>query len=201
MLVGHYAAGFIGKRVTRRVPLPLLMAAAMLPDLITFPLQLLGIEHAGLTPGYPRYFPLNAYDDVISHSLAMDALWAALLAFAYRAWRADGRGACMLAAAVLSHWLFDFVTHRPDMPLAPGLTLTVGLVLWNSIAGTLAVEGGLWLAAILVYARATKPTSKAGSYGLWLLTVPLTVWFAMTPFAPQPPAGDFSWAGNATFLS
>ena len=200
MLVGHYAAGFIGKRIDSSVPLVTLMAAAMLPDLLTFLLQLVGVEHAGLTPGFPRYFGLNAYDAAISHSLAMDAMWAALFAIAYRAGRSDARGAVVVAAVVLSHWLLDFITHRPDMPLAPGITRKVGLTLWDSILGTLVVEGGIWLLAVLAYVRATKPTANAGTYGLWLMTVPLTLWFVVTPFSPQP-AGDFSRTGVTTFLT
>src|SRR5262245_2833300 len=200
MLVGHYAAGFIGKMGAGRVPLATLMTAAMLPDLLTFVFQLVGIEHAGLTPGFPRYFGLNAYDQAISHSLAMDAIWAIVFAVAFLAWRSDGRGAFILALAVLSHWFFDALTHGPDMPLAPGITRTVGLALWNSVPGTLIIEGGLWIAGIFVYARTTQPTTKAGSYALWLLAVPLTLWFVVTPFSPQP-AGDFSHAGITIFVT
>src|SRR5687768_10569230 len=97
MLVGHYAVGFAAKRIAPRVPLAALMAAAMLPDLLTFILGLGGIEHAGLTPGFPRYFGLNAYDIAFSHSLAMDMLWAGVLALTYLKVRSDARGAVTLA--------------------------------------------------------------------------------------------------------
>ena len=200
MLVGHYAVGFAGKRTAPRVPLAALMAAAMFPDLLTFVLQLVGIEHAGLTPGFPRYFGLNAYDDAISHSLVMDVLWAGLFAAAYHGWRRDVRGAITLAIAVLSHWVLDVVTHRPDMPLAPGIDNKVGLGLWNSIAGTFAVEGGLWVLAIIAYMRATQSTARAGVYSLWLLTGALTLWFIATPFVPKP-AGDFTNVGVTILLT
>jgi hypothetical protein len=200
MLVGHYAVGFFAKRTAPRVPLPALMMAALFPDLLTFLLQLAGVEHAGLTPGYPRYFGLNAYDNVISHSLAMDVVWAAAFAVMYFRWRSDLRGAMTLAAAVLSHWVFDFITHRPDMPLAPGLDVKVGLTLWNSIIATFIVEGGLWALAVATYSRATRAANAAGTYCLWLLVGGMTMWFVVTPFAPQP-AGDFGAVGLTVFLT
>ena len=47
MIVGHYAAGFLGKRAAPPVPLPALMMAALFPDFLTFILQMAGFEHAG----------------------------------------------------------------------------------------------------------------------------------------------------------
>jgi len=41
----------------------------------------------------------------------------------------------------VSHWLLDYVTHRPDMPLYPGGT-PLGLGLWNSVTGAVAVGVG-----------------------------------------------------------
>jgi hypothetical protein len=200
MLVGHYAVGFLGKRAAPHVPLPVLMIAVLFPDLLTFILQLVGIEHAGLTPPFPRFFPLNAYDTPITHSLTMDVVWATAFGAVYLMVRSDRRGAITVAAAVLSHWVLDFITHRPDMTLAPGVDHKVGLTLWNSIPGTFVVEGGLWALAIAWYVRATRPTSAAGVYCLWLLVVGMTMWFVVTPFAPQP-AGDFSVIGNTVFLT
>ena len=48
--------------------------------------------------------------------------------------RRHSRGAWIVAAAVLSHWVLDFVTHRPDLPLWPPEGRCVGLGLWNSLA-------------------------------------------------------------------
>jgi hypothetical protein len=200
MLVGHYAAGFLAKRAAPRMPLAALMLAAMFPDFLTFILQLAGVEHARLTPPFPRYFPLDAYDNPITHSLAMNLVWAGTAAVVYLAWRRDRRGAIVLAMAVSSHWVFDFITHRPDMLLVPGVDLRVGLTLWDSITGTFLVEGGLWVLAITTYARATRATAALGSYCLWVLVVSMTAWFVVTPFAP-PPAGEIGVIANAVLLT
>ena len=61
------------------------------------------------------------------------------------------------------------------MPLAPGTHQVFGLGLWNSLPATLLVEGGVWLLAIIIYARATRPTKRAGSYAFWIGIALLTV--------------------------
>ena len=68
--------------------------------------------------------------------------------------------------AVLSHWLLDFLTHRPDLPLWPDAT-RVGLGLWNSVPATLAMEIGLFVCGILLYARSTRARDAAGRCGCW----------------------------------
>jgi hypothetical protein len=89
----------------------------------------------------------------------MDVLWATLTASAYLLRRRYPRGALMIFLVVLSHWLLDFVSHRPDLSIAPELHIYVGLGLWSSIPATLLVEGGFWLFAVVLYVRCTR--SKA----------------------------------------
>ena len=113
-----------------------------------------------------------------SHSLLMDTVWAGLFGGAYLLWRRYTRGAWLLFAAVLSHWVLDFMSHRPDMLLAPGTHAVFGLELWNSIPATLIVEGGFWILAIILYVRATHPKRRAGTYAFWIGIVLLTfVWY------------------------
>ena len=49
------------------------------------------------------------------------------------------RGSWLLGLFVLSHWILDFVVHRPDLALWPGGP-RVGLGLWNSVVGSVAAE-------------------------------------------------------------
>jgi hypothetical protein len=44
-----------------------------------------------------------------------------------------------------------------------------GLSLWNSVAGTIAVEALLLAAGIWVYLKCTTMEDKAGQWGLWTL--------------------------------
>jgi membrane-bound metal-dependent hydrolase YbcI (DUF457 family) len=90
----------------------------------------------------------------------MDGVWALLFGGVYFRALHDARGAGIIAVAVLSHWVLDVVTHRPDMQLVPWINRRVGLGLWNSPTATLIVEGALWLAAIALYVRATRPNGQ-----------------------------------------
>jgi hypothetical protein len=170
------AIGLTGKRIEPRISLGTWIVAALLADLIVFPLLIGGIERFHAVPGVT----VNriAGDIPYSHSLLMDTVWAGLFAGAYFLLRRYPRGAWLLFAAVLSHWVLDFVSHRPDMLLAPGTHAAFGLGLWNSIPATLAVEGGFWLLAIIFYVRATKPKNRAGTYVFWIGVVLFTLaWY------------------------
>jgi hypothetical protein len=166
MLVGHLAVGLVAKRIEARVSLGTWILAALLADLVTFPLLIAGVEHFESVPGAELNRTIGR-DIVYSHSLVMIVIWGALFAAVYFLRRRYPRGAWLLFGAVVSHWLLDCISHRPDMPLAPGVNQVFGLGLWNSLAATLIVEGGFWLLAIIIYVRATRPTGRAGVYAFW----------------------------------
>ena len=166
MLVGHLGVGLIGKRVEPKISLGTWMLAALLADLIAFALVILGIEHFAAIPGVTHNRMIGR-DIVYRHSLLMDIVWGALFGAAYFARRNFRRGAYLLFGVVLSHWVLDVVSHRPDMALAPGTPTVFGLGLWNSVPLTIIFEGGLWLLAIVVYLRATKQRNRASLYVFW----------------------------------
>jgi len=186
MLVGHLAVGLAGKRVEPRISLGTLVLAALLADLLWCVFMIAGIERVQYKPGMGAANYFGASDIAMSHSLLMDVVWAALFAAAYFLKRRYPRGALVLFLAVLSHWLLDFVAHRPDMPLAPGCHRFFGLGLWTSIPATLIVEGGLWLLALVLYVRATRPRNRAGVYVFWSVAVLLTLLWYGNIAGPPP---------------
>ena len=97
----------------------------------------------------------------------MCAVWALLLGAAYYLVRRYRAGALMVAALVMSHWVLDFVTHRPDLPLYPGGTVRAGLGLWNSVPATLVVEGAMFVAGLWLYLTATRARDRTGVVALW----------------------------------
>ena len=131
-------------------------------------------------------------DMAFSHSLVMDANWAALFAGAYLLWRRYryrehySRASWVLFAVVLSHWFLDSVSHQHT--LAPGARAYFGLGLWNYFSTTIIVEGGFWLLAIILYVRASRPKNHTGVYAFWPVVAFLTyVWIANIRKGPPPP--------------
>jgi len=188
VLVGHLAVGFAAKRLEPKISLGTLVMTTMLADFLWTIFMFAGIEYVEFKPGAmgaANY--LVAHDISFSHSLATGAIWAALVGAAYRIGRGGPRAAWLLFAAVLSHWPLDVVSHRPDMPLAPGVPVRIGLGLWSSVPATILVEGGLWVAAIVVYARTTQVRTRFGAYLLWIGAALLTVIWYNNIAGPPPP--------------
>src|SRR5262249_12597910 len=154
---GHFALGFAAKRAAPRVSLAVLFGAAQLADVLWPFLVAAGLEQVRIEPGNTAFTPLNFISYPYSHSLLLLLVWAILGGSASaRFTRASAATAALLAALVVSHWVLDFATHRPDMPLYPGGP-KVGLGLWNSVPATIAIESALYIAALWIYARATRP--------------------------------------------
>jgi len=187
MLVGHLAVGFLAKRSEPVLSLGTCLFAPLLSDLLLFVFVISGREHIAFGAGAGAAAYLRAIDIGYSHSLLMTAVWAALFGGGFYLWRRSARGSVILFAGVLSHWLLDVVSHVPDMPLAPGLNTHVGLGLWTSIPATLVLEGGLWIGALVLYAR-TRP--RVGVI-FWLVlgagSVVLTLAWLQNIMGPPPP--------------
>ncbi len=168
-----------------------LFLACQLLDLVWPVLVLLGIEVVEVAPGITAVTPLDFTFYPYSHSLVVSVLWASLLAAAY--WllnRPTLRAAATLAAVVLSHWLLDFVSHRPDMPLTLSGESKVGLGLWHSIPATLVVEVALFSLGVYLYVRSTQARNRTGSYAFWALIAFLLVVYTANFFSPPPPSGQ-----------
>src|SRR5688572_772789 len=125
MFIGHFALGYAAKRSVPQLSLAVLFAAALFADLVWPVLVALGIEHVRIVPGITAATPLEFISYPYSHSLVALVLWGGLLGwlcrYAFAEASADGsRVFLVVLALVVSHWLLDFVTHIPDLPLYPG---------------------------------------------------------------------------------
>lgn len=187
MFIGHLALGLAAKRVAPRMSLGTLVVAAQLVDLAWPAMVLAGLERVRIDPGNTAFTPLDFESYPWTHSLLAGAIWAVAFGVVYRRRTGYSRGAAVAAALVLSHWLLDFVTHRPDLPLVPG-GVRVGLGLWNSVPGTLAVEGTLFAAGVAVYAVTTRARNLSGSLGFWALVAFLVLAYAGNVLGPPPPS-------------
>jgi len=201
VFLGHFGVGFAAKRHAPGASLGTLFAAAQFVDLLWPTLLLLGVERVAIAPGATTVTPLDFQYYPFSHSLLAVCGWAALVGGGYLVLRGLRREALVLALLVVSHWLLDAVVHRPDLPLAPFAETRVGLGLWDSLPGTLAVEMPLFFLGCWLYARATRPRDRAGRWGLWGLVAFLLLVQAGNVLGDAPPSVTaIAWVGQAQWL-
>jgi hypothetical protein len=192
MFVGHYGPSFAIRAVRPEVPLWVLFVAAQLVDIAWALLVLGGIEKLRIVPGITAANPLDLYYMPYTHSLVAALLWAGAaavvgrLVFRWKGWSA----AAWVGVAVLSHWVIDWLVHRPDLPLY-GDSMKVGLGLWNHVGLSLGLEvlvlgAGLWL-----YLSRTSGITTIGRYGpvvFVLLMLAVQLASLVGPLPPSPAA-------------
>ena len=202
MFLGHFGLGFGAKKAAPAVSLGTLFLAAQFADLMWPTLVLFGVERVEVQPGVTAVTPLNFVSYPYSHSLLALCVWGVLFAGIYVVVRRSRLPAAIaLGLLVVSHWVLDYVTHRPDLPLTPGGETRVGLGLWFSVPGTLAAEFGLFVIGIVLYVRSTTPRDRAGSIGLWSLVAFLIVVYLASTFGPPPPSPSaVAWTAQAMWL-
>jgi hypothetical protein len=165
----------------------MVLAAAFL-DVVWPVLVLLGIERFRIVPGFTPNNPFDFTYYPWSHSLLMTVAWSVLVAFVYFAAKGDRTGAVWVGIVVASHWVLDFVSHVPDMPLYPGGGEKLGLGLWRSIPATFAVEGLMFAAGIAIYVHATKSKDRVGSVAWWAMVGLLLALYIPGPWSSPPPS-------------
>lgn len=200
MFVGHLAVALGAKRVSPRTPLAALVGAAFALDLIWPILLLAGIERVRIDPGNTAFTPLAFDHYPWSHSLSMAIVWGVAVGRLSVVMLKRAAAGLVIGLAVVSHWVLDYVTHIADLPLWPGGP-EVGLGLWNSIPGTLLVEGALLVVALAVYVRGTRPRRASGKWALWSLVALTTAIWISSPWSPPPPSERaIAWVGLAMWL-
>jgi hypothetical protein len=201
LFIAHFGAGLAAKKFTPYTSLGTLVVAVQLLDLLWPTFLMLGIERVRVDPGNTPITPLAFEHYPWTHSLAMAAAWAALTSVAYAIFRRYPGGASVLAGAVLSHWVLDFISHRPDLPLVPNAGPLVGMGLWYSVGATLAVEFLVFLTGLWIYAQNTEPTDRTGRYALVAFAIVLPAIYLAGVFGPPPPSAEaVAWTGQAQWL-
>jgi hypothetical protein len=201
VFLGHFAAALAAKKLTPYTSLGTLLLSAQLLDLIWPTLVLRGIERVGIAPGKTAVTPLDFVTYPWSHSLLMAAIWALLFAGSYVFIRRYPRGAIVVLALVLSHWVLDFITHRPDLPLLPWGGPRVGLGLWHSVPATIIVEGLMFALGLYLYKVNTEPVDSIGTRAFVAFVVALVLIYAGNLLGPPPPdERTLAYVGHAQWL-
>lgn len=201
MFIGHFGAGFAGKKFDNTASLGTYFMAAQWIDLIWPILLLLGIEKAEIKPGVTAVTPLDFTYYPFTHSLIGTLVWALLFGAVVWFFITKTKTALILALIVLSHWFLDLLVHAPDLPIFPGLSLKVGFGLWNSFAATIIIEGLFFVIGVYLYYKSTKAKNKIGTYSLIGLIVFLIVMYISNLVGPPPPSMEMvGIVGNAQWL-
>lgn len=136
MIVGHFAVGLILKRADKSLSLGLLFIATQLSDLVFGFTSLAGIEKINIVTGTNAATSIQYTFYPYSHSLLATLIWAALTALIFlivpvKSSISKSKTALVMATAVLSHFLLDFIVHNPDLDILGNGAFKIGLGLWN----------------------------------------------------------------------
>jgi hypothetical protein len=200
MFIGHFGVGFAAKRVDPRPSLGTLFLASQFVDLLWPIFLLIGWEKVIIDPGNTAFTPLDFVYYPFSHGFLSVLLLSIIFGAVYFIIKKNIKTSIILGALVMSHWILDFITHRPDLPIIPGSDLKVGLGLWNSVILSIIVEGSIFFAGVYLYLKTTQAVNKKGSIGLWSLVIFFVIIYLLNVFGPPPPstnaiaiAGLFQW--------
>ena len=196
MLAGHYSAAFLAKSAAPSVPLWGLALAVQAVDIVWALFVLAGIEHVRIDPSLPSN-PLDLYDMPYTHSLLGTLVWAGLAFAIGLRWLGRARSAAIVAAAVASHWLLDWLVHRPDLTLY-GVAPKLGLGLWNHPLPALALELGLLIGTAWLYMRTNRLSGRARTRALVFTGALVAVQLVFT--ASPPAFGPTGIALTCLFL-
>jgi len=198
MFIGHFALAFGSRRLDKLPSLAVMFIAAQFLDLLWPILVLAGIERFEIEVGNTALTPLDFTFYPYSHSLLMSILWAVLFAIVYFGLTKNKQGAFLLGCLVLSHWVLDFITHRPDLQLTPFSDLRVGLELWNHPIFEVILEVGLFLIGVYIYWKSTAIKRKIA---FWSLIIVFIAIHFMNIFGPPPPSiNAVAWSANLMWL-
>ena len=191
----------VPKKSHRKSNLVLLFFAAQFSDLLWPIFLILGIEHARINPGNTAFTPIDFYDYPLSHSLLMSMVWSVLFGGIFFYLKKNLRNSIIVGCIVFSHWLLDFLSHKPDLSLAPRIHMFLGLGLWNSIVGTICIEGFLIIGAVYIYIRTTNSLDRIGDYAFWGLIALLLISYIANITSPLPPSMNaVAYTGFAQWL-
>jgi FtsH-binding integral membrane protein len=201
MFIGHFGAGFAGKKFSKSASLGTYFMAAQWIDLIWPILLLLGIEKVEIRPGISSVTPLDFIYYPFSHSLVGVIVWAILFGLVYYLIKRNLKTSIVLGLLVISHWFLDLLVHIPDLPIFPGADIKVGLSLWNNLIVSALLEVLIFGLGAYLYLSVTKSKNKTGTFSLIGLIAFLLLMYVANLFGPPPDSVEaIGIVGNAQWL-
>lgn len=174
MLMGHYGLAVWDTQRGKKEPLIALWQAFLAVqaiDIVFAVLAIFGIEGTIMKNGAPFfYIPW-------SHSL-VGSIFISLCAGAFFYFlkpETGKKGFWVITALAFSHWILDFVVHRPDLALYPGSSQFFGLSFWDYPVAAFFLEIGLLFFGLLYWVRATYAVSIIYRIAPWALFIFMSV--------------------------
>ncbi len=184
MIAGHFAAGIALKSADRTVPLWVLLVGAQLVDIAFMVFLLLGVEHLRIVPGFTASNHADLYYYPFTHSLISVPVWVLMAVAAYRLRGSmTARAAGVLALAVASHWLLDWVVHVPDLPIVSG-DPKVGLGLWNQPVATQLLETAMVIGAVVLILPNLQLRTSGRKTTFWAMIALMMLLAVFSRYAP-----------------
>jgi hypothetical protein len=147
--------GLMARPLVPKVPLPVLILATQVPDLLFFGFEAAGIEHQAQTE-IDTQQGLTYIDKGKmhwSHGLLMNIIWSTLAAAIAFVLKRNRRTSIVIGGLIFSHWLLDFIVY-PHLPLTSKDSPKVGLGLLTSGPGLMLgmlLEFALLLVGTVIY--------------------------------------------------
>jgi membrane-bound metal-dependent hydrolase YbcI (DUF457 family) len=186
MFVGHFGVGLAAKKFSPKTSLATLFIACQLLDLIWPVAMFLGLESAALNHSVPTFNSIDLIDAPYSHSLGMALFWSCLFGLVIKLFSRSTSAAIVTGATVFSHWILDYITHIPDLPLWFGME-KVGLGLWKSAIATFVVEAAIFGMGVFLFLKAKGTLSKKRAIIFSSMILFLSLFYVMHVFGPKPP--------------
>lgn len=185
MFLGHYAVAFGAKKIDPKISLGTLFLSANFLDLIYPFFVLIGVENIQVNKDFVGLMPYEFYYPY-SHSLIMAIVWGILVGVVFCIPSQKIKKMSLLFFLVISHWVLDFISHRPDIPVflnGPHY----GLFLWRNLILTITVEMSLFLLGLSLYVKTKGWKGLQKKWTFVLLVGLLLVIYAGSIFGPPPP--------------
>lgn len=176
MLIGHYGPAFMIKAIDKKVALWMLFIAVQVPDIIWATLILLGIEKSSINTDLTSN-PLDLSFMPYSHGMLSTIVYSLIIVgilMLIPYFRKNKAIAWWLGLAIFSHWILDFISHRPDLPLICN-SYKVGLGLWNYPTWASIIEVGIFLGGAIWYAIKVKGFKTWAAWLFWSFIIIATL--------------------------
>ncbi|MCB9061548.1 MAG: hypothetical protein H6622_08510 [Halobacteriovoraceae bacterium] len=185
MFIGHFAVGLGAKKLQPKINLAILFIACQFLDLIWPSLVLLGVEIVKVDHHATVVTPFDFIHYPYSHSLIMTAIYSIFFAIIVGWYMKDRLSGIISGTVVMSHWILDFITHRPDLPIGFSGE-KYGLGLWNNLFFAFILESALFIASVLLY-NSMKDFSRNQKISFWIMVCLLYISYFANVFGPKPP--------------